>query len=288
MKLYIIGNGFDLNHGLPTGYKNYRDYLMNNNQSIAFKYEECQNIQAAEYNRDTKWNDIENGLRLHYEDAFVEMRENYYPDMSSEKTPGWDDINIETDNRFSFLKEFTKGLFTSWIQEVEPLNYRINRKYMLSLSDVYINFNYTKTLELIYNIPCSNIFYIHGQVSIPSSIQFGNPDNLKKQHQNDEFYKVVYEPAVETMYGYARNVYKDIEKNTGILSSFVNSYENIDEVIVMGHTLLGIDNFYYEEVFVQRFKNCLWTFYVHSNEDLERVNIFRNMYQLDNSKIVGW
>lgn len=28
MKLYIIGNGFDLNHGIPTSYNNYCNYLV--------------------------------------------------------------------------------------------------------------------------------------------------------------------------------------------------------------------------------------------------------------------
>lgn len=27
MKLYIVGNGFDLAHGLPTAYWNFREYL---------------------------------------------------------------------------------------------------------------------------------------------------------------------------------------------------------------------------------------------------------------------
>lgn len=27
MRLYIIGNGFDIRHGLPTGYKHFKSYV---------------------------------------------------------------------------------------------------------------------------------------------------------------------------------------------------------------------------------------------------------------------
>ena len=30
MRLYIIGNGFDIRHGLPTGYKHFKSYVAKN------------------------------------------------------------------------------------------------------------------------------------------------------------------------------------------------------------------------------------------------------------------
>lgn len=37
--LYIIGNGFDLFHELPTRYKNYKDYLEETHPYLAQEYE---------------------------------------------------------------------------------------------------------------------------------------------------------------------------------------------------------------------------------------------------------
>lgn len=34
MNLFIIGNGFDLHHGLPTSYGDYVDYLKEHNESL--------------------------------------------------------------------------------------------------------------------------------------------------------------------------------------------------------------------------------------------------------------
>ena len=33
-KFYIIGNGFDINHNLPTNYKYFREYIRVNNPSL--------------------------------------------------------------------------------------------------------------------------------------------------------------------------------------------------------------------------------------------------------------
>ncbi|MCW4407577.1 bacteriophage abortive infection AbiH family protein, partial [Escherichia coli] len=34
MRLYIIGNGFDMRHGLPTGYKHFKSYVEKNDQDL--------------------------------------------------------------------------------------------------------------------------------------------------------------------------------------------------------------------------------------------------------------
>lgn len=39
MKLYIIGNGFDLNHGMKTAYWDYREFLAQNHSTIIREYE---------------------------------------------------------------------------------------------------------------------------------------------------------------------------------------------------------------------------------------------------------
>lgn len=33
-KLYIIGNGFEIHHGIPSRYSNYRDWLEDNNPDL--------------------------------------------------------------------------------------------------------------------------------------------------------------------------------------------------------------------------------------------------------------
>ena len=39
MKLYLIGNGFDLHHGLETSYYHYKKYLLSKSKSIVVEFE---------------------------------------------------------------------------------------------------------------------------------------------------------------------------------------------------------------------------------------------------------
>lgn len=59
MKLYIIGNGFDLNHGRKTSYRNYRDFLEENYPEIIRKFEALEYIRGAEWDKDSRWDDLE-------------------------------------------------------------------------------------------------------------------------------------------------------------------------------------------------------------------------------------
>ncbi|MFL7853368.1 AbiH family protein [Providencia rettgeri] len=55
MRLYIIGNGFDIRHGLPTGYKHFKSYVAKNDQELYDSIEEY--IPAGD-----EWNELESAL----------------------------------------------------------------------------------------------------------------------------------------------------------------------------------------------------------------------------------
>lgn len=57
--LYVIGNGFDLHHGLNTNYIDYRNYLEQNG--------ECCWLLKTYPKNNRFWADIERGLRIDYE-----------------------------------------------------------------------------------------------------------------------------------------------------------------------------------------------------------------------------
>ena len=296
MRLYIIGNGFDLNHGLQTSYWNYKNFLLQQYPTLAMNYEYSEFLSATECSIDTRWNDVEGGLALRYEDAFEDMVSNYYPDLNSEHTPGWDDINVETENQFAFLREFTGNAFHEWLISIENNLGTIKPVYLFMNKDVFINFNYTTTLERIYGILPANVLHIHGVVGNPDSIQFGNPENipseiedeLKSTYSGDEFFDVTISPAITSMENYAHNAYKDIYSNIGNLTTFLQGHGAISDVCVMGHTLLGIDDAYYNQVMVPLSQGAIWTIYVHNDEDVMRANGFVTNYQIKQFQLVQW
>ncbi|MDG3535014.1 AbiH family protein, partial [Klebsiella pneumoniae] len=55
MRLYIIGNGFDIRHGLPTRYKHFKSYVAKNDKELYDAIEEY--IPAGD-----EWNELESAL----------------------------------------------------------------------------------------------------------------------------------------------------------------------------------------------------------------------------------
>lgn len=300
MRLYIIGNGFDLHHRLRSSYSDYRDYLFLQRPDLARNYELSEYLCAAELPIDCRWSDLEKALRINYEEAFDRIVNDHYPNMNSEKTPGWNDINIEIDNQFGFIENFTKYEFFKWISDVNRAvcGTYPSKKIFVDRDARYITFNYTDTLEAVYGVPLNNILHIHGTVNDPNSIQFGTPENnpgdisgcLQKKYSCDEFYNVVFNPAIESMRMCAGNAYKNLVSNMGILSDFIIKSGQISEVIIMGHSILGIDAPYYERVVVPLCQNAVWTFYVysHSPEKEDDARLFINGYGIRNARIEYW
>ena len=80
---------------------------------------------------------------------------------------------------------------------------------------------------------------------------------------------------------YLRHSYKKIEINFGVLSEFLDSCGEIDQVIVMGNYSLGMDLPYYEKVLIPKYKFKKWLIYWHDDKDKEIADKFRGKYNLD-------
>lgn len=146
MKLYIVGNGFDLNHGRKTSYWDYRNHLLEKYPDLVNKFDTMEHTRGAEVDMNSRWSDLENALWLDYDSAFSEITDNYYPDLSSERTPGWDDIGIEVNNRYGFIKKFTRDCFYEWIWNEDQEFIDNNFKRHVFCSDSYfVTFNYKNT-----------------------------------------------------------------------------------------------------------------------------------------------
>ena len=121
--LIIIGNGFDLHHGLATSYSDYRDWLLGHDERVVADFESFE--YATEYlNRvsshgcksgfteevDPRWSSLEESLGIEWDDLCYETLEHTHPDLT-EDNPGWDDFWIELHMRLEYLKKLTRDRF---------------------------------------------------------------------------------------------------------------------------------------------------------------------------------
>lgn len=181
-KLFIVGNGFDIDHGLDTKYSDFQRYLIENYPNAS-----CDNSVVPDsflmpdgdegYNDDDvvgfllkiiteaeatgeAWNDLENSLgRMDFDDYF----DDWFEDEDDNE---WHQIyrNEDTAAAISNAVKRIKNYFSDWIETIEIFDARKKIKFFRLIdrnNDLFLTFNYTETLELIYDV--KNIFHIHGK-----------------------------------------------------------------------------------------------------------------------------
>ena len=80
---------------------------------------------------------------------------------------------------------------------------------------------------------------------------------------------------------------KKLSNNYKKLTYFAWTHSDIDTIVIMGHTLLGVDFPYYKEILIPFFKDKLWVFKSH-NGNTSEINEFLEKANLKNYRIELW
>lgn len=172
MKLYIVGNGFDLHHGLPTSYGHYKTFLKSNYADTALDFEEFVGLQNNKLNA---WNDIEASLKINYRQLLHKYADLPFVEEEIDQKSYWNSQNVsfthminenELQGRIQrltdFITDFTGRYLYEWLMSIEVK--KAVPDLPLHPDDLYVTFNYLDTLEAIYNISDKNVFHIHGSI----------------------------------------------------------------------------------------------------------------------------
>lgn len=286
-KLFVIGNGFDLAHKLPTSYDNFKEYLYNTynvDESIQFIAPEGSIAPDGElvydddhvagfiiymisYVEGLKWRDLEYSVgMLEFDELFdglpVEYdREGDYHD--------WRNVYIKQDFASNLVEPLTriKKLFKDWINTIsissrtKPIK---NFKLLIDPNDVFLSFNYTETLEVLYGV--KDVCHIHG--SIHEKIHFGHGDDYNKYDE----YQSKYIGAENYLTDIHRSLRKDTDKALEEHIDFFNNLCNdIDKVYSFGFSYSKVDETYISEI-CKRIdtKNIIWYLNDYDDESTRR------------------
>lgn len=244
-KLYIIGNGFDLAHGLETSCSDFRDYLHNKDSNFA---EELEGI----YGKEELWSNFEYALG----------KPNVMTINQLEKL-----FNLNIIDQ-SFAERIGNELY-QWILNVnEEINDK-SRKYAFQEDSLFFTFNYSMTLELLYEISNKRILHIHNFVSLKYphiDIVFG--------HNNLQTNPIIL--------NYTRkDVGQIIFKNQSWFDFIKNVHVKTIEVI--GHSYNSIDYLYYEKI-NEMLPNVFWIFNCYSQRDEDNLQIMLKNIKIDRSR----
>src|ERR1035437_2095966 len=158
-QLIIVGNGFDIYHGIPSRYVQFREYLRQQDETVFDVLEKYLYLEG-----DDEWNQLESNLANLNADELLDKMRIFLGDPSSDDWREYmnHDFQYEVGQVTDNLGEKMKQHFLNWILQLDIRQQSLNPKLSLPLNSLYLNFNYTNSLEKIYCIPAKKIYYIHG------------------------------------------------------------------------------------------------------------------------------
>ena len=170
--LYIIGNGFDIHHGLDTRYQSFANYLAKNNSEV---YDLLLNYYGLPDITNPELTDEEYALWSRFEQALSDLDYLSVLDDNSDliASPGAEDFRDRDWHSYQIemeliIKDLTTTLindFNTFILEVEYESIPDDTLIKLEENSHFLNFNYTETLQENYGIPEGRITYIHNRAN---------------------------------------------------------------------------------------------------------------------------
>lgn len=188
------------------------------------------------------------------------------------------------DNLFYPTLEEFKALFPDWVDSI--LLNKACPIFKLSKVALYLTFNYTETLEKTYGVPKENVCHIHGNRIEGRPYVMGHSgeraeDSEYREHDqywmNDTREKVITRMNHEV-------------KPTGALikanKAFFDSLSDIQQIIVIGHSLQPVDWPYFEKIAKSVSQSAKWIFtYYAPKTDVENAKALIDHLSLKHTEL---
>lgn len=287
--LYIIGNGFDLMHGVRSSYYAFRDTLGKRN-SLRTSLEQF-------WTPEDIWADFEAGLAHFNAKAmcskfmvheWLDICEAYDEDA------GMAEFFMAVEGAANPIVTVVNDLqkrFRMWVESLaigtddRPLRSMFRKGKVLC-------FNYTEFVETLYGIPEDNVCYIHG---CRRKKKYHPKDKLILGHMpgasegaydfEDDSYVGTRDPRKLYMIEAAQeHVFRLVAESDDALTKncsdiiaahepFFSGLDEIENIIVIGHSFSPVDWDYFSEVVsnLPDGKACHWYFGCHGCRDLDNL-----------------
>ena len=260
-KLFIIGNGFDIHHGLRTSYADFRDNYAKKSSAL---WNSLFDLYGDSIYKDMWWSDFE-GMLSNVDYAHL--------------------VKSKNGNALGFMKtrNFMKGilppLFGSWIKNIR---YNIDPDSSLSIDSdsLYFSFNYTLVLEKVYNVNDEHVWHIHNSIKNPDEIIVGHDSDRRDisvkwtQYKKDNPEAGIGNMAADLINQEIVNGAKKVKERIALNGErFYELYSSIKHYKVMGFSFNDIDLPYIEEMVKvnSNIAKADWTLYIYKDGEYERM-----------------
>ena len=285
---WIIGNGFDLAHRLPTTYRDFSNFLYDNNGGL---------YETLIKGNNMIWSNVENGLgELDYTDCIGV----YLDDIRYDDDYGKAAINMleELSGVSATLDTLSENL-KEWILSISINNVEVNREFeniLKGKKNYFLNFNYTDTLVRLYDIDEEDICHLHGSAYEEDDLIMGHnatfsedidEESLIKSSSNDRWYGNFFIDDLYDIECQKRHIIENLRKNTNEAynrhKKFFEKLRYIDAVYSYGFSYGNADDYYVDKIISilnnrDDVKEVVW--YVHNYNEESTKEIFDKIMNL--------
>ena len=254
-KLYVIGNGFDLWHGIPSSSDKFKQYVQATDHDV---YREVEAYLPTQED----WTDLERALADMDVDALIGNLGHFIVSYGAEdwSDAGHHDFQYEVKNTVERLSTSLRLRFSEWIRKLPIPTPATAHKRLATLDTdaVFFTFNYTNTLVSLYGVPPERILYIHGCADrIDDGLVLGHAWHPQtRKSLNDRLDIEDIDTRLMEANGIIDRYFSTTFKHSADLMaqhwSFFDAWTDIEQVIVLGHSLSDVDAAYFMALQEQR------------------------------------
>ena len=301
MKLYIIGNGFDQAHDLKTSYWDFRCYLERYAEDFLIEFERLYSqypYDPDEYHVSSEkrkeaikrhndalynclWKSFEASIGQPSECEFDTICDSTIDEMNElESGPIGikDTLSQYFEEQFGFVTKL-QGYLLKWAELIRLNKAGAKKNEIKNSRDLFLTFNYTPTLERVYGVPQSNICHIHGGIppycNTAPVIGHGNKMAIQKWKKLKQEYDNMFDEGGSSKCAAISNFYqrtlKDTDKYLTMNYSFFQKIRDVEEVVVIGHSLGEVDLPYFKKIIEFAGKDIPWTVVYHSESEKDNM-----------------
>ncbi|VFR47665.1 unnamed protein product [plant metagenome] len=252
--LYVIGNGFDLWHGIPSGLGAFKQYVLGADRAIHREVEDY--LPAGE-----DWCDLELALAELDADMLVDNLGHFMGSYGAEdwSDSGHHDFQYEIGNVVERLSTGLRSRFAEWIRALPIPTPETAPRRLASLDPraLFLSFNYTNTLTGLYGVDPAQILHIHGRADeADEELVLGhawNPQSRRSLNERADIEDIDTRlvEANDTIDDYFSATFKRSEELIARHRPFFEALDTVDHVVVLGHSLSPVDAIYFMALFQQ-------------------------------------
>lgn len=245
--LYLIGNGFDKHHDIPSGYWDFHEWLKKNDSELVDQIDEL-----YDYNGDLWGNfEVELGSLNVVEKATEIYQEHPADPMSDHYERSFHEGAIVAGDTIGEIYNKILEKFPDWIKQLPAAN--ASKQITLQDNSYFITFNYTDTLIDLYEIAEKDILFIHGRAKNDHFLVLGHGKSeqqvVKEAEKDfDEDTEVAYIQTVQAIEQQLGKIRKKTEKIIAKYQPVFTSFKQVDSIYAYGLSMSEVDTPYFKEI----------------------------------------